>query len=407
MSDIRNNLVLGRKPIIDCSSPGNSAQRQTCLPLRKLSEWVGSGLIFLFALMPIAAWAACPPPPKDFSLPPPQRSQVDLVRELAQPWQAGGEIVVSCRADSWPQAGRRATPPRDRKEEMVRRREAWALVRMFNLTRKPGEVKARSLPVTPAQEALLERFALSDAGAVWMRELVDDTLRLFNRGDLEARRKVWSQALKTGRMPKLTALLTGRLSEGGQFSQSAPLFKIYAYPGEGAQAEPGLVGLGDAGFRCEFPASGQMVDPHAILSHEFGHTRYGDPASAGSLLGEATTVERYENPVRVRNGFEPRTVYYLRQPTGGLKEQKSGLLGRLIHLQTVEGISVEDRRAIEQIHCECPAPLPVVLNCEERQRANREVIGPESIAPATEMDCKVEWKPDAEPVAKGATAPVR
>jgi len=330
-----------------------------------------------------------------------------MVWELAQPWQAGGEIVVACRPDGWPQAGRSGKPPRDRNEEMRRRRDAWALVRMFNLARKPGEVKARGLPVTSAQEALLERFAMSDAGAVWMREVVDDTLRLFNRGDLDARREIWSQARKSGRMPKFTALLTGRLSEGGQFSQEAPPLKFYAYPGEGAQAEPGLIGLGDAGFRCEFPASSQLVDPHAILSHEFGHTRYGDPASAGTLLGEATTVERYENPVRLRNGFEPRTVYYLRQPAGDLKEQKAGLLSRLIHLQTVEGISVEDRRAIEQIHCECPAPLPVMLNCEERQPANREEAGTEAMAPASDIDCRVDWKPAAERGARGAKAPVR
>jgi hypothetical protein len=328
-----------------------------------------------------------------------------MVWELAQPWQAGGEIVVACRPDGWPQAGRSGKPPRDRNEEMRRRRDAWALVRMFNLARKPGEVKARGLPVTSAQEALLERFAMSDAGAVWMREVVDDTLRLFNRGDLDARREIWSQARKSGRMPKFTALLTGRLSEGGQFSQEASLLKFYAYPGEGAQAEPGLIGLGDAGFRCEFPASSQLVDPHAILSHEFGHTRYGDPASAGTLLGEATTVERYENPVRLRNGFEPRTVYYLRQPAGDVKE--AGLLSRLIHLQTVEGISVEDRRAIEQIHCECPAPLPVMLNCEERQRANREGAGAETLAPASDIDCRVDWKPAAERGARGAKAPVR
>lgn len=360
-------------------------------------------LILLLAWLPGLANAACPPPPKDFSLPPAQRQQVDLIQELSQPWQAGGEVVVACRPDGWPQAGRLSSPPRSKKEELTRRREAWNLVRKFNLARKAGEVKSRSLPVTPDQEALLERFALSDAGAVWMREVVDDTLRLFNQGDLGTRREVWGQARKTGRMPKLTALLTGRLTEGGQFSHEAPLFKFYAYPGEGAQAEPGIIGLGDGGFRCQFPASNQMVDPHAILSHEFGHTRYGDPSSAGSLMGEALTVERYENPVRVRNGFDPRTVYYVRQPSGELQEKKTGLLSKLIHLQTVEGITVEDRRAIEQIHCECPAPLPVILDCEVRQRPQRPA-GEKSTAgeteSAAERDCKVQWKRDVEPAAQ-------
>jgi len=350
-------------------------------------------LILLLACLPTLLWAACPPPPKGFSLPPPQRQPVNLIRELAQLWQAGGAIAVFCTPDGWPLAGRLGKPPRDKAEEMARRREAWQLVRLMNLARKPGEVKPRSLPVTSAQEALLERFALSDAGAVWMREVVDDTLRLLNRGDLEAHKNVWSRARKTGHMPKLAALLTGKLSEGGQFSQEAGLFKFHATTGEGASAEPGLIALGDAGFRCQFPASNQMVDPHAILSHEFGHTRYGDPTSAGSLAGEAVTVERYENPVRERNGYEPRSVYYLRQPAGGLKEGKSGLLSRLIDLQTVEGISVEDRRAIEQIHCECPSPLPVILNCEVREQADAGVI----TEPIFTDDCKLTWKPSSLP----------
>jgi len=360
-----------------------------------------SVLILLLAWLPDLSGAACPPPPKDFSLPPAQRQQVDLVSELGHPWQAGGEVVVTCRPDGWPQAGRRAAPPRNRKEEMARRHETWSLVRMFNLARKPGEVKPRSLPVTPDREALLERFALSDAGAVWMREVVDDTLRLFNRGDLDAHREIWGQVRKTGRMPKLTALLTGRLTEGGQFSQGDLLFKFYTFPGEGAQAEPGVIGLGDGGFRCEFPASSQMVDPHAILSHEFGHTRYGDPASAGSLVGEADTVERYENPVRLRNGFDPRTVYYVRQPSGDLKEKKAGLLSRLIHLQTVEGITVEDRRAIEQIHCECPAPLPVILDCEKHQRVPGEESPSGEAESGAERNCRVHWKHEMEPATQG------
>jgi len=118
-------------------------------------------------------------------------------------------------------------------------------------------------------------------------------------------------------------------------------------------------------------------------------------------------VERYENPVRVRDGFEPRTVYYVRQPAGGLKEKKAGLLSRLIQLQTVEGISVEDRRAIEQIHCECPTPLPVVLDCEERPRSDAAGTGPETMAPATDLNCKVNWKRPGEPEPKGAPPPGR
>lgn len=354
-------------------------------------------LFLVLAWIAGLAHAACPPPPKDFSLPPAARQQVDLIQELTLPWQAGGEIAVTCGPGGWPQAGRRAAPPKNRQEEMARRRDNWELVRKLNLSRKAGDVKPRSLPVTREQEALLKRFAMSDAGAVWMREVVDDTLRMFNRGDLEASRSIWNKARQTGRMPKLSNLLTGRLTEGGQFSHEVPLFKFYAYAGEGAQAEPGIIGLGNAGFRCQFPASNQMVDPHAILSHEFGHTRYGDPESAGNLVGEAITVERYENPVRVRNGFDPRTVYYVREPGGELKEKKTGLLNRLINLRTVEGITVEDRRAIEQIQCECPAPLPVIVECEVRKRPAGEKPTTGDAEPGTERECRMHWKHDSEP----------
>ncbi len=343
--------------------------------------------ILAWCLLAHVAHAACPMP-GDFAPPAARRVAVDLIHELDRPWQAGGRLAVACSRDGWPVAGRLGTEPRNREEEMARRHENWQVARRFNLVRKPGEVKARALPVTPAQEALLERFALSEAGAVWIREVVDDSLRLFNRGDLEMYREVWQQARKSGRMPPFDELVTGRLTEGGLFNQDSALFKIYAIQGEGASAEPGLIALGNAGFRCEFPASSQMVDPHAILSHEFGHTRYGDPGSAGSLLGEASTVERYENPVRVRNGYEPRTVYYLRAPSEELKAQKGSLLSRLIGLKTVEGISIEDRRAIEQIHCECPAPLPVILDCDIRPKDG---LG-ELIESASDQDCRLTWK---------------
>lgn len=345
-----------------------------------------TGLLGCLCVVTMAARAACTPL-GGFSPPPALRQPVDLIAELERPWQAGGEIAVSCTPDGWPLAGRLQRPPRDHKEEMARRRANWELVRLVNLCRKPGVVKPRSLPVTPAQEAMLERFAMSDAGAVWMRMVADDSLRHFNRGDLELRRPVWERALRTRRMPKITDLLTGALSEAGLFSQQEPLFCIYAYAGEGAMAEPGLIGLGDAGFRCEFPASSELVDPLAILSHEFGHTRYGDPASAGSLEGEARTVANYENPVRLRNGFEPRTVYYLRAPEGGGAVQREGLLSRLIGWQTVEGITVEDRRAIEQTHCECPAPLPIAVDCVIRAGAP----GAESHSSVFGQDCKVRW----------------
>ena len=85
-----------------------------------------------------------------------------------------------------------------------------------------------------------------------------------------------------------------------------------------ARKHSGAIGLGDQSMRCRFPTSDELVAPYAIISHEFCHTRYGDPASAGTLLGEARTVECYENLLRVRNGYKPRAVYFERLNQGPL-----------------------------------------------------------------------------------------
>ena len=352
---------------------------------RWLARAVSLGLA-LCALTAAPVGAACPPAPKNIQLPPEPRIQVDLEYELEQPWQAGGRIVVFCADDGSPRAGRLPDAPASDIEEKARRVEHFALVRLVNLPRKG----ARLQPLAKAQADLLARFALSDAGAVWMREVVDDSLRLFNRGYLEYDRALWKKAVKSGRLPPLSRLVTGSLSEKGQFAQDAQLFRIHAYPGLGAVAQPGAIGLGDAGMRCQFPTSSELVDPHAVLSHEFGHTRYGDPTSAGSLLGEARTVERYENPVRARNGYEPRTLYFQRTPQG-MEPRKDSLADRLLRLEKEQGISVRDMSPVDRYHCDCPGPLPVILDCEVRQRPGADGI----MEPASEHDCKLNWRPPA------------
>ncbi|MCP5191152.1 MAG: hypothetical protein H6988_12315 [Pseudomonadales bacterium] len=333
--------------------------------------------------------AACPAVPEGFTPPPARRVQVELEMELDQPWQAGGAIVLVCGPDGSPRAGRLPRPPRDQQAERARRAEHFALARRINLARK-GEVNARTLPLAQPQLEFLERFAMSDAGAVWFREVADDTLRMFNQGYLDYDRALWNRAVKNGPMPRLSRLLTGRLSEEGQFASELEVFKFGAYHGPGAMAQPAGIGLGNKGMQCQFPTSEELVDPQAILSHEFGHTRYGDPDSAGTLLGEARTVELYENPVRVRNGYEPRTVYFQRTNQGGLEARKDSLLDRLKILEKDKGISVRDLRAVERYHCDCPGPLPVILDCEVRELPP----GQDLSQPTTKHDCKLHWKGD-------------
>lgn len=337
------------------------------------------------------ALSACPVEPTGFAPPPPIRLQVDLIHELDQPWQAGGEIVLICAPDGSPRAGRMSALPRNASEEQARRAEHFALAKRVNMARK-GEAHPLGLPMAAPQLALLERFAMSDAGAVWLREVADDTLRLLNNGYLEYDAVLWTRSVKHGRLPPLSKLLTGRLTETALFADDARVFKFSGYTGPGAAAHPGAVGLGDGGLSCQFPSSNELVDPMAILSHEFGHTRYGDPTSGGNLIGEARTVELYENPVRVMNGFDPRALYFERINQGTPQAKQGSLLERLLRLDREKGISIKEMTPVDRYHCDCPVPLPIILDCEVRQLpADKEG---DAGVPAYEQDCKVHWKAD-------------
>jgi len=356
----------------------------------KSDRLLGSILLaFLCLLLIQSASASCPLVPADFMLPPEARQQVDLERELAAHWQAGGEIVLICTPDGSPKVGRLARPPSGAAEEEARRVEQFALARRVNMARK-AEAHPLGLPMAAPQQALLERFALSDAGAIWLREIADDTLRLFNKGYLEYDKALWKRSVKLGRLPPLSKLLTGRLTETALFAGDAQVFKFSGYAGPGAMAHPGAIGLGDAGLSCQFPTSSELVDPLAIISHEFGHTRYGDPASAGTLIGEARTVELYENPVRIRNGYEPRSLYFERINKGVLEAKKGSLVERLLRLDREKGISIKDMSTVDRYHCDCPGPLPIIIDCEVRERTADSDLP----SPAYDQDCKVNWKPD-------------
>ena len=302
-----------------------------------------------------AVQAAAPPPEV--------RRPVDLERELAAPWQAGGAIVVQPGPDGAPRAGRLDAPPTTADEERVRRAEHFALARALNMSPPPRALPLAARPLEPAQVDMLERFALSDAGAVWFREVADDTLRLFNQGYLELDEARWRDFLAGGAQPRLSELITGRLSEAGQFAQDAAVFRFFAFDGFGAMAAAASIRLGLSGFRCTFPVSGELVDPLAILSHEFGHTRYGDPRSAGLPLGEARTVARYENPVRLRHGFPPRTVYYLRVEPNRPTASRDPLFARALNWRQEPGLRLADLDPIQGLFCECPGAQEALYNC--------------------------------------------
>ena len=120
------------------------------------------------------------------------------------------------------------------------------------------------------------------------------------------------------------ALAQGHLSADGEVTLEGQLagyepFRI-VHGERGAQASLNRIWLPQS-FPSHFAGSGQAILPVAILHHEFGHTKYGTPAGSadvvtdehGSRLSvdhELEIVNRYENPVRLRYGYEPRHSYH-------------------------------------------------------------------------------------------------
>lgn len=110
----------------------------------------------------------------------------------------------------------------------------------------------------------------------------------------------------------------GELTEEGEFAGYLP-FRVVHSP-DTAAASLREVRLPER-FATHFKGSGQRVFPLAIVHHEFGHTQFGQPAKPheivtdqhGSRLHvehEMEIVEKFENPVRLRYGYEARESYH-------------------------------------------------------------------------------------------------
>jgi hypothetical protein len=147
-------------------------------------------------------------------------------------------------------------------------------------------------------------FALSEAGAEWLSRVVAYDAELLLTGVLEA-----APGLSDGIYP-IERVLTDHVSFDVLLNRPFSLFEITSHDGFGAFASPNMISLGRKGVRDLFEGSCESVDPIAILAHEFGHTRFGLPSSGGSLEGERAVVLKFENPVRVQDGFLPRETYY-------------------------------------------------------------------------------------------------
>lgn len=213
-----------------------------------------------------------------------------------------GEYTLDCEVSGLPFRASFEAPVSGG-EERERREQVLQVFRKLYFQGNHGR------EISPATQRLLEEFFRGRTGAWFARKMMGEIREAAEKGYLEF--SVSPEAACHGdQRLSLPDLLTGELSSEGYFQDEWIPFEIQQHPGEGAFAQPGLVSFGSEGFREAFPVGGQPVDPIAIVAHEFGHTRYGDPESGGSLAGERETVLEYENPVRHLHGYEPRRIYY-------------------------------------------------------------------------------------------------
>jgi hypothetical protein len=52
--------------------------------------------------------------------------------------------------------------------------------------------------------------------------------------------------------------------------------------------------------------------------------------------------------------------------------------------------------AIDRYHCDCPGPLPIILDCVVKERP-ADAQADMDVSPF-EQDCKVHWKPELMPL---------
>lgn len=187
------------------------------------------------------------------------------------------------------------------REELKQRNDFLKLFLKINLL-KESDLSLQRLSPSQKTIVLIKKFALSDSGAIWLRRVTADTVEAINNG-------YYILSPSAANCDSISGLVTGELSEKAIFDPFFSRLQIYEYIGYGAVATSGSIGFGSLGFKKKFISSKELVDPIAIISHEFGHTKYGDPTTSGFIQGEAYVVKKYENPVRIKNGYTPRTSY--------------------------------------------------------------------------------------------------
>lgn len=268
---------------------------------------------FLFSSIALTVEAADYPPQcftyfKNYKTKP----VMDLNHELyTNKSLSGGEIVISRQQGSGHLVARNHCITRNNNSEFRSRIKNWLIFKQLHLANKEDEVFAGSFPVSTQLKLFLYHFALSDAGALWVQQVVNFDLYLIQNQYYKVR-------VKNNKL---------QITETDKFLFEVAYSKFYIIQTPlPTHAGGNFIAIQNNFLNKKvFSQSKQKIDHQAILSHEFGHTQFGDPSTRANIYMEAETVRRYENPVRKLNNFLPRKTYFNGHFIQTVPKQKSFL----------------------------------------------------------------------------------
>ncbi len=222
---------------------------------------------------------------------------MDLNKELnTKDSMSGGQIVIRKKPNGSILVQRNHCVTRYKNKEILSRYQNWLVFKQLHLSTKPGEVFSNSLPLSKKLKSFLYHFAMSPAGALWVQKVVNLDLYLLQKN-------YYSVSVKKNQ-------LVFTPTEDFLFELAYSKFYITETQSSTYASGSFIAIASDFLSKKEFSQSKQKIDHMAVLSHEFGHTKFGEPKTRANIYSEADTVLRYENPVRILNHFLPRKTYF-------------------------------------------------------------------------------------------------
>lgn len=161
---------------------------------------------------------------------------------------------------------------------------------------------------------LIKNWLFHKSSIYWLNKIFNDDLLYLNRGFFGVKKQDLKPVPNSVRLlvfPQQRAL-NFKSSDEGLFSNDFTPLLFQLGDQLGFSGQRNRVFFPYRKKQKHFQLSKQLIDFIAILNHELGHTRYG-LANSDTLIGEAMVVNKFENPVRVYNGFKKRNSYYSRR----------------------------------------------------------------------------------------------